>query len=128
MSEMVDTGTITFEADEAFSQYARVKLDADGKITKAGLTDREIGTAQREAFAAGDKIAVKLRSAPGTHKMIAIEAMAVAALVYTETDGKVQDTAQATAFLLGICMRSSAGADGDVVEVLYNAHGDTAVV
>lgn len=126
MAEMNDNGIKTFVADEAVSQFARVKLDADGKVTNAGLTDRELGTATHEAFAAGDVIGVKLRSGSGTHKMIAIEALAVGATVYTEASGKIQDTAASTAYLVGTAL-NAAGADGDIVEVLYNAHGDTAV-
>ena len=57
--------------------------------------------------------------------MVAIEALAVAAPVYTEAAGKVQDTAQATAFLVGTAL-TAAGADGDIIEVLRNSHGDTA--
>ena len=127
MAELNETGCKTFEADEAISQYARVKLDADGKVTNAGLADKEIGTAAREAFAAGDKISVRLRSAAGTHKMIAQEALAAGATVYTEASGKVQDTAQATAFQVGTALEA-ATADGDIIEVLYNNHGDTAAV
>ena len=126
MAEQNDNGVKTFEADAAISQFARVKLDADGKVTNAGLTDREIGTAQRDAFPAADIIPVKLRTAAGSHKMIAVEASAVGAHVYTEASGKVQDTAASTSYLLGIAVNASS-ADGDIVEVIYNAHGDTAV-
>jgi len=125
MSQLVDVNVKGFEADEAIALYARVKLDSDGKITNAGLADKEIGTAQQEAFAAGDIISVKLRSGSGTHKMIASEALAAGAVVYTEASGKVQDTAQATSFIVGTALEA-ASADGDVIEVLYNAHGDTA--
>lgn len=127
MAEMNATGCKAFEADEAISQYARVKLDSDGKITNAGLTDKEIGTATRAAFAAGDIIDVRLRTAAGTHKMLVSEALAAGATVYTEASGKVQDTAQATAFQVGTALEA-ATADGDVIEVLYNSHGDTAAV
>jgi hypothetical protein len=112
-------------ADEAIAVNLRVKLDSDGRVTKAGLTDKEIGTAITPAFAAGDVITVQLRTAAGTVKMVAIEALTVGAAVYTETDGKVQDTAQATAFLIGTALEA-ATADGDVIEVLRNSHGDTA--
>ena len=127
MSQFVDTNTRTFEADAAIAKYARVVFEADGKVVTAGLAEKEVGTAQTEAFASGDKIAVKLRTAAGTHKMIAIEALAVGAVVYTEAAGKVQDTAQATAFQVGQALEAAA-ADGDIIEVLYNAHGDTAAV
>lgn len=125
MAEIDDSGFKSFEANGAIPQFARVKLLSTGKIDVAGLAEKEIGTATREAFAAGDIISVKLRSAGGTHKMIAQEALAVAAAVYTEASGKVQDTAASTAFLVGTAL-TAATADGDIVEVLYNAHGDTA--
>jgi len=125
MSQYVDGNVKTFVADEAIAVHLRVKLDSDGRVTVAGLTDKDIGTALTPAFAAGEPISVKLRSGAGTHKMVAIEAMAIGATVYTETGGKVQDTAQATSFQIGTALES-ATADGDIIEVLYNAHGDTA--
>lgn len=126
MSQFVDGQTKTFIADEAIAINLRVKLDSDGKVTVAGLADKEIGTAVTPAFAAGDPVTVRLRTAAGTHKMIAIEALAVGATVYTEANGKVQDTAASTSFQVGVALEAAA-ADGDVIEVLYNAHGDTAV-
>jgi hypothetical protein len=125
VSQYIDANVKSFVADEAIAAHLRVKLDSDGRVTIAGLTDKELGTAVTAAFAAGDSIAVKLRTGAGTHKMIAVEALAVGATVYTEADGKVQDTAQATAFQIGTALEA-ATADGDVIEVLYNAHGDTA--
>jgi hypothetical protein len=125
MSQYVDGNVKTFIADEAIAVHLRVKLDADGRITVAGLTDKEIGTAITPAFAAGEPVSVKLRSGAGTHKMVAIEPLAAGATLYTETGGKVQDTAQATSFQIGTALEA-ATADNDVIEVLYNAHGDTA--
>lgn len=126
MSQYVDGNTKAFVADEAIAVHLRVKLDSDGRVTVAGLADKEIGTALTPAFAAGDEITVKLRSGAGTHKMVAIEALAVGATVYTEASGKVQDTAASTSFQVGTALEA-ATADNDVIEVLYNAHGDTAV-
>jgi hypothetical protein len=127
MSQSDDTGYKTFVASAAIAKYARVTLASTGLIETAGLAVKEIGTATNAAFAAGDRVTVKLRSAPGTHKMIAVEALAIGALVYTEAGGKVQDTAEATAFQVGHCVDAVAPtADGDIVEVLYNNHGDTA--
>jgi hypothetical protein len=104
-----------------------VTLASTGLIEDAGLAVKEIGTATNAAFASGDRVTVKLRSAAGTHKMIAKEAMAIGALVYTEAGGKVQDTAEATSFQVGHVVDLVAPtADGDIVEVLYNNHGDTA--
>lgn len=125
MSQFVDGNYKTFEADAAIALYQRVKLDSDGKVTVAGLADLDIGTAVKPAFAAGDLVTVKLRTASGTHKMIVSEAVAAGALLYTESDGEVQDTAQATAYPIGTALEA-ATADQDVIEVLYNTHGDTA--
>lgn len=125
MAEQNDNGFKGFPASAAITQFARVKLASDGTIAAAGLAEKEIGTAQRAALAAGDVIPVKLTSAAGTHKMIAKEAIAVGARLYTEAGGKVQDTAEATAFQLGTAL-TAAAAENDIIEVLYNAHGDTA--
>lgn len=104
-----------FEADGAIGEDERVKLDSDGKITQAGLADFGIGTAMREAFAAGDVISVALYGPIRKHK--AIEALDAGAVVYTESAGKVQDTAQATAFPIGIALEA-ATADGDIIDVM----------
>jgi len=125
MAQYIDGNTKTFTAAAAIPQYARVTLGSAGTITKSGLAEIDVGTALTEAFAAGDVIAVKLRTGSGTHKMIASEAVAIGALLYTESDGEVQDTAQATAYVLGHAMEA-ATADQDIIEVLYGAHGDTA--
>ncbi len=124
MSQYVDSQTKAFTAAGTIKQYARVVLGSGGTITEAGLAVKEIGTAMEPAVT-GETIAVRLRTASGTHKMVAIEALAIGATLYTETDGKVQDTAQATAFQIGTALEA-ATADGDIIEVLYNAHGDTA--
>lgn len=125
MSQQVDGNTKGFTASEAIPRYARVKTTGAGTVGVAGLTDKDLGTAQNDAFAAGDPVTVKLRSAAGTHKVIASEALAAGATLYTEASGKVQDTAQATAFIWGQALEA-ATADGDVIEAVVNTHGDTA--
>lgn len=126
MSQVDDTGFKTFEASAAIAKHARVKVASTGKISEAGLADKEIGTALNEAFADGDRVAVKLRTAPGTHKMIAADAVSIGDAVFTQASGKVGDT-EATAFLVGTAL-DAATADGDIIEVLPNMHGDTAAV
>jgi len=78
-----------------------------------------------EAFASGDVINVALFSKAGTLKMIASEALNAGVLVYSEASGKVQDTAQATSYLVGIALEA-ATADNDVIEVMPVVGGITA--
>jgi hypothetical protein len=65
MSQFDDSGYKTFIAAGAISKYSRVKISAAETVDVAGITDREIGTATNQAFAAGDRVTVKLRSAAG---------------------------------------------------------------
>lgn len=116
MSQFFDVGYKSFEADGTIGIYERVKLDSDGKVTQAGLADRCIGVACKAAVA-GDVIAVALYAKAGTMKMVAVEALAAGAVVYGEAAGKVQDTAAATAYPIGIALEA-ATADGDVIEVM----------
>lgn len=125
MTQQVDARTKGFTSAGTFSRFARVKVDANGDVVEAALADKEIGIAQLESFAAGDRIPVKLRTADGTCKMIAAEALAAGAAVYTAASGKVADTAAVGSFLVGTALEAAA-ADGDIIEVVYNAHGDTA--
>jgi hypothetical protein len=125
MSQYVETNTKSFVAGAAIKLYARVKLGADGKVTEAGLAEKDIGTALQQAFADGDRISVKLRSGAGTEKMIAAAAITRGAEVFTAAVGKVSVSA-ANAFRLGAALEAAA-ADGDIIEVLRNSHGDTAV-
>lgn len=108
---------IPMTADAAIAQYARVLVEADGRIVTAGLADVDIGVAMVQAFAAGDVIRVRLRNAQGSVPMIASEAIEVGDLVYSEMAGKCQDTAQATSFLVGQAV-TPAGADGEYLEVI----------
>lgn len=126
MSQYVDGNNIgRFTASGTIAQYARVKVSGAGTVAEAGLAEKEIGTAN-EAAVSGDPVSVRLRTASGTHKMIAKEALAVGATLYTEAGGKVQDTAETTAFQVGTALEA-ATAENDIIEVLYNNHGDTAV-
>lgn len=125
MSQYYDNSYRPFRSGAAISKYARVKVHTDGTVITAGLAEKEIGTATNETFASGELVSVKLRTAAGSHKMICSEAVDVGDIVYTETSGKIQDTAQATSFIVGTALEAGSG-DGSVIEVVYNVHGDTA--
>lgn len=117
MSQQFDTSTRPFVADGAIPQFSRVVFESDGKVVVAGLTEVGCGIAQTPAFAAGDVVSVKLWNSAGTFKMIAVEALAVGATLYTEAAGKVQDTAQATALPFAQSLQA-ATADGEVIECM----------
>lgn len=125
MSQFDDSGVRTLEASAPIAKHARVALASDGTISTAGLTGKDIGTALNRAFAAGDRVAVKLTSAPGTHKVIAAGAVTRGARLYTAASGAVDDAATATAFQWGTALEAATTA-GDILEALVNAHGDTA--
>ncbi len=114
MSQYNDAGVRSFEADAACPRFVRVKLESDGKVVPAGATDNHIGTASREAFQAGDKIAVCLVNK--SVKMVAGEAVAAGEAVYGLANGKI-GSESAGAFLAGIALEA-ASADGDVIEVM----------
>lgn len=122
---MINGNTKTFVASAAIARGARVKVASNGTIATAGLAEKEIGTALNPAAASGDRVTVQLRTAAGTHTMLASAALAVGATAFTAASGKVGASAS-TAFQVGTVLQAS-GADGDLIEVLYNAHGDTAV-
>ncbi len=123
MSQQFDTGCVPMTADAAIAQYARVIFEADGKCVTAGITQIGDGIAQTAAFASGDVISVKVWNSGGTFKMIAEEASAVAANLYTQAAGKVHDTGDATSFLFAKALEA-ATADGDIIEcMLLHAAG-----
>jgi hypothetical protein len=105
--------------------YSLVNFASPGKVGVNGLAERPIGVAMRAAFADGDEIPVKLWNGSGTFKVIAVEALAVGAVLYTTPAGKVRDTAQATS--LPICQAlEAATADGDIIEVVPIHYGGVA--
>jgi len=119
MSQRQDSGFKSFTAGEAIPLYSRVKLHTDGTVLMAGLAEKSIGTLQTAPGVSGLPVSVKLRTASGTHKVRAKEAHAIAADLYSEAAGEVQDTAQATAFLEMTAIEA-ATAEDDVVEALYH--------
>lgn len=125
MSQYVDTPTKAFTASAAISQYALVQVANTGKVSANGLATRPIGVAMQAAFADGDVIAVKLLPGVGTFKGIAKEALAIAAVLYTEAAGKLQDTAEATSLPIGIALEA-ATAENDIIEWMPLTYGGPA--
>lgn len=119
MSQYVEGPTRTFTAGGALAPFLRVYITG-GKLAAAGATTVEIGTVEREAYAANDEIAVRLRTAEGTCKMVASGEITSGAAVYAAASGKIAATG--TVFC-GNALES-ATADGDVIEVLRGPNTD----
>lgn len=123
MSQYVNTLERTFTASAAITQYSLVQLANTGKVSTNGLATRAIGIATRAAFADGDEITVRMFFP--TYKMIAKEAIAIAATLYTEAGGKVQDTAETTSLPMFIALEA-ATAENDIIEVMPLLYGGPA--
>jgi hypothetical protein len=124
MSQFTESPCKGFTAGAALAKYLRV-IRSSGKLAAAGIGDKELGTLENATFADGDSATVRLRSAAGTCKMVASKAIAADAEVWTAASGKISDTGGTGAFLIGTALEA-AGADGEVIEVLRMAHGDSA--
>lgn len=111
---MIQAPTKTFTAAAARSQYARVKMNSTA-IATAGAADFAIGVQEKQSYGTTDEtVAVRLKTAEGTVKMIANGAISAGANVYAAASGKV---GSAGFVLEGIAMEA-ASADGDIIEVL----------
>lgn len=113
MSQMNTTGLITGVAAAATPMFARVKFSS-GTWAIAGDSDVDDGIAERPAFNANEKIAIRINNAPGTRKMIAAGSFTVGATLYAAANGKVDDSGT---IVIGKALEA-ASADGDIVEVL----------
>jgi hypothetical protein len=116
-------GKVTRRADAAITtRYLIVKkgTDATHIALNAASTTQPLGVCLDEPAAAEDLVAVQLLgSNVGTVKMVASEAIAVDALVYTAANGKIQDPPAASsgvAYKVGRALQAAAG-DGSVIEV-----------
>lgn len=110
-----DLPTRTFPVSGAISKHLRVKLSS-GVLAAAVLADANwIGTMDAPTVSTDEVGTVRLRGQ--THKMVASKSITAGVLVYTVAGGKVSDTKGTGAFLAGIALES-AGADGDIIEVL----------
>lgn len=121
MSQYVETATKTFVASGALTQFLRVKDNGSGKLMLADANDTNwIGSLERTTFADGDNVAVRLRTAQGTRKLVANAAISAFAFVYAGAAGKVAPSGNV---VVGIAMEA-ATADNDVIEVLSVAEQD----
>jgi hypothetical protein len=119
MSQYVEGPTKSFASGAALSAHRRVIRSA-GVLAYASNTEVEFGTLKDATFADSNFASgytngtVRLRTAEGTVKMVASEAITVDNPVYAATNGRI---AASGTVLLGIALET-ATTDGDVIEVL----------
>lgn len=113
MSQFVETPTRTYAVSSALAQFRRVKVSA-GVLAYAGSTDHDLGVLENPVVSGDTYAAVRLRTAQGTVKMVAVDAITAFNPVYAAANGKV--SASGTV-LIGIAQEAST-ADGDVIEIL----------
>jgi len=112
MSQYTDGPTKAFLASGALDQFLRVKTPTS--LALAGAIDIELGTMEEPTFAALDHGTVRLRSASGTRKMVASEAIGADVTVFAAASGKVATTG---AIAIGTSMEA-ASANNSIFEVL----------
>jgi len=111
MSQYFETACRPDTAAGAVAQYLRVKTP--GAVAAAGASESCMGTMDVPCLAAGP-CTVRLRTAQGTQKMVASEAITKGKPVYAAASGKV---AADGSVVEGIAMETVT-ADGDVIEVM----------
>jgi hypothetical protein len=119
MSQFFETPTRPDLAAGAIAQHLRVKTP--GALVVATATDVELGTMDTPATAAGPAT-VRLRTAQGTRKMVASEAITKGNAVYAAAGGKIAATGSV---YVGTALEA-AGASNDVIEVLPGPNTDVA--
>jgi len=121
MSQLIDGSMKAFVAGAVRAANLRVKLSS-GVLATAGVTDRDIGVQEVASLTTTEAVAVRLRNASGTVKMVASGQISEAAPVYGAADGKVSASQAQNSFMYGIAMEAAA-TDNDIIEVMPHASG-----
>ena len=121
MSSTVTTGLKrSFTAGASISQYRAVTIASDGdaehatdtaSLLIAGVSDR--------AASSGESVTVALANAGGSAFIEASEAITAGTAVYATAAGKVALVGTTSNDVLVGTALTAAGADGDVIEVLF---------
>lgn len=114
MASIIEGPLKTFTAGGALLPYRLVKLSS-GALAYPSTSDTvTIGVLEAEAFAAGDRVPVRLRTAEGTWKVQASAAIAAGDSCYIGANGTVADTGTQ---VIGMALEASGGS-GAIIEVL----------
>ena len=122
MSQQYEGNVRYFTAGEDLAKYRRVKFNSSAVVMYADATDRDWVGVTQYAVSSGDRVGVKLRTGSGTHKVTAAGTFAVAALLYSADDGKVDDADTGSVQFQAL---EAATAANDIVEALKLEIGDT---
>jgi hypothetical protein len=119
MSQQVEGPNKSYAVAGAIGQWLRVKNSGSGRVAIAG-NEASIGVTQTAAFSTLDHITVRLRSAEGTSKVIASEAITEGNPVYAAAGGKV---AASGTILEGYAQHSVTG-NNSVLEIVPAHNND----
>ncbi len=108
-------GSKSFVAGTDLEAYRRVKLSS-GNVVYADAGEEFIGVTARKALS-GEFVAINLRSASRTYKMVANGAITAGVTIYGALGGKV--SASASGVAQGVALEA-ATADGDIIECFQN--------
>jgi hypothetical protein len=108
-------GSKAFVAGTDLEAYRRVKLSS-GNVVYADAGEEFIGVTARKALS-GEFVAINLRSASRTYKMVANGAITAGVAIYGALGGKV--SASASGVTQGVALEA-ATADGDIIECFQN--------
>ncbi|MDO8675540.1 MAG: hypothetical protein Q7K71_05425 [Candidatus Omnitrophota bacterium] len=108
-------GSKSFVAGTDLEAYRRVKLSS-GNVVYADAGEEFIGVTARKALS-GEFVAINLRSASRTYKMVANGAITAGNTIYGALGGKV--SASASGVAQGVALEA-ATADGDIIECFQN--------
>lgn len=115
MSQMMEGAVKSYPCTAALLKHRRVKMSA-GVLAYAGSTDQELGTLEQDTFATSLPVnaPVRLRTAQGTAKFVAADAITAFNPMYAASNGKVS----ASGTVLIAIAQEATTTDLDVVEGL----------
>lgn len=114
MATIVEGPLKTFTAGGALLPYRLVKLSS-GVLAYPDTSDTvTIGVLEAEAFAAGDMVPVRLRTAQGTWKVQASTSISADGSCYIGANGTV---ASSGTQVIGMALEAASGA-GDIIEIM----------
>jgi hypothetical protein len=116
MAQQNDSGFMTFEAATALLARRLVRLSSGVTVGYNGASNTDyVGVTQDAASAAGDYVALKLNTAPGTAKVEAAGSFSAGATLYAAADGKVDDSGTV---VVGEALEAASGS-GSIIEMKF---------